>query len=458
MDRRTFLLGTAALAGSAAGGIASARADVARIQLADLRGSLPATDFGIRPGAIDDQSQALQSAIDKAKAGGQPLFLPPGRYEVSNLSIPSRLKIIGIPGETRLVYTGGGHLLQARDAHGIGLDGLVLDGANRALAGHASGLAHFLGVSDLTVTNTEIVGSAVNALALEGVSGRIAGSRFSGARKAGVWSVTAKGLSIIDNVVTDCGDGGILVHRWEGGEDRTIVSRNRIERIGARSGGAGQNGNGINIFRADNVTVADNQIGDCAFAAVRSNAGSNVQITGNQCLRSGETAIRSEFGTEGAVISNNVVDGASTGISITSFDRGGRMTAVTGNVVRNLRNGAQFPDQMGLDFGIGIAIQADAAVTGNIVEGAPTLGLLMGWGPSLRNVVATGNVIRASRIGIGVSVVEGAGDVVIAANVLSDLAEGAIRGMRWNEFVTGDLAGIAGYGWPHLTIGENRVG
>src|SRR5690606_12330312 len=128
---------------------------------------------------------------------------------------------------------------------------------------------------------------------------------------------------IVGNTVADCGNGGILVHRWEKGEDGTIVTGNRIERISAAHGGTGQFGNGINVYRAGNVIVADNRIADCAFSAIRSNSGSNVQITGNNCARSGETAIYSEFAFEGAIISSNIVDGAANGISIVNFNEGG---------------------------------------------------------------------------------------------------------------------------------------
>jgi hypothetical protein len=74
-------------------------------------------------------------------------------------------------------------------------------------------------------------------------------------------------------VVRDCANGGILVHRWSVGEDATIVARNRVMRIAARAGGTGQNGNGINIFRAGNVMVTDNHVSDCAFSAIRANSG-----------------------------------------------------------------------------------------------------------------------------------------------------------------------------------------
>ena len=40
-----------------------------------------------------------------------PVFLPPGTYVVSNLSLPGRVRLSGVPGATRIVYGGDGHLL-----------------------------------------------------------------------------------------------------------------------------------------------------------------------------------------------------------------------------------------------------------------------------------------------------------------------------------------------------------
>ncbi len=458
MDRRSFLFGTAAAGIAALVPPSPSRAETLRIRPGELRGSIPATEIGLTPGAVDDQSAVLQAAIDRAAAAGKPLFLPPGRYEVSNIRLPGRMKMVGVSGESRLVYTGGGQLLYAEGGDDIGIDGVVLDGANRALGDYVPGLLHMIGSNGIRVERSEFVGSSRHAVALEGCSGSVSDCRISGAREAALWSVAAGGLSILDNTVEDCGDGGILVHRWEEGRDDTIVARNRVRRIAARSGGTGQNGNGINIFRAKGVIVSNNHVSDCAFSAIRSNAGSNVQVLGNQCLGSGETAIYSEFGFEGAVIADNIVDGGSIGISVANYNEGGRLAAVSGNVVRNLHRGAPYPDEMGLDFGIGISIEADTAVTGNVVDGAPTLGVLVGWGPFTRNVVATGNVIRAADVGVGVTVVEGSGSVTIASNVIADTRRGAVRGMRWAEFVTGDLAAGGAEAFPHLAIGENRVG
>ena len=126
------------------------------------------------------------------------------------------------------------------------------------------------------------------------------------------------------------------MHRWQPAADGTIITGNRVERIRATKGGTGQNGNGINIFRAGNVIVANNVVGPCAFSAIRANSASNIQITANNCTASGETAIYSEFAFEGAVVSSNIVDGAANGISMVNFNAGGRMAVCSGNLVRNL--------------------------------------------------------------------------------------------------------------------------
>jgi uncharacterized secreted repeat protein (TIGR03808 family) len=179
-------------------------------------------------------------------------------------------------------------------------------------------------------------------------------------------------------------------------------------RISARAGGTGQNGNGINIFRAGNVMVTNNHVSDCAFSAIRANQASNIQIVSNQAIRSGETAIYAEFSFEGAVIASNLIDGGTVGISVANFNEGGRLASLTGNIIRNLSTKGPYPAEHA-GFGIGIAIEADAAVSGNVIEGAPKWGVLMGWGPFLRSVNFTGNTIRNSGAGVAVSVVEGAG-------------------------------------------------
>ncbi|MDL2407701.1 TIGR03808 family TAT-translocated repetitive protein [Rhizobium calliandrae] len=455
VQRRAFI---AYIAASAAAGLFAQRArtaPLAEIAGAEMRGPIDAIAYRATPGANDIKSGKLQAMIDNAARNNAPVFLPPGNYSVSNLILPDNTRITGIPGASRLVYGGEGHLMSADKAKRIELSGLVLDGGNRWLADYAGGLLQFNGVNEVLIDNCEIAGSRKHGLQLERCGGRIERSRISGAAEAGLYSVQSAGLTITANAVEDCGNGGILVHRWEKGADGSIVTGNRIARIGANGGGTGQNGNGINIFRAGGVLVSGNQIADCAFTAVRANSASDVQIIGNQCLRSAETAIFCEFEFEGAAVSNNLVDGAANGIAIANFDKGGRLASVTGNIIRNLSLTGPYAQESG--FGIGISAEAETLIASNLIENAPLWGLKLGWGPYLRNLVATGNIIRRAPIGCAVSVVDGAGAAVISDNLFQETTKGAIIGFRWDKPASGDLTSTGGQEFPQLTIENNRL-
>lgn len=456
VTRRLFLSGL----GFAAAGIATtAAARTQRLPIVDvdLRGSIDASEHGVRPGASDRKSKAFARLLKDAAAKNTPVFLPPGDYVISNIALPDNTRLTGVPGATRIVYGGDGHLFAADGASRIELANLVIDGANRWLDDTVQGLIHLRNVADVTVENCEIQGSSKTAISLERSGGRIERNRLSGAAEHALYAVESRDLSVTGNHVFDCGNGGILIHRWQKGRDGTMVSGNRITRIAATNGGTGQYGNGINIFRADDVMITNNHISGCAFSAIRANAGSNVQITGNTCLESGETAIYSEFGFTGAIVNGNLIDGAANGILIVNFDEGGRLATVSGNVVRNLKLEGPYVHD-GAGFGFGIAVEADTVVSGNTIENAPKWGLVLGWGPYMRGLVVSGNLVRSSPVGCAVTVVENAGSALISGNIFEDTPEAAIAGYRWKERTTGELA-TDGSGAPaHLTIERNRTG
>ena len=110
---------------------------------------------------------------------------------------------------------------------------------------------------------------------------------------------------------------------------------------------------------------------------------------------------------------------------MTNFNEGGRLAVVQGNILRNLFRREEEPEDK---RGEGIAVEADAVVSGNVIESAPTAGLVIGSGTYLRDIVATGNLIRKVRVGILVSEA-GAGTCLIANNMISGPAEGGIRTM-----------------------------
>ncbi|OHV76123.1 TIGR03808 family TAT-translocated repetitive protein [Rhizobium sp. LCM 4573] len=453
-SRRSTL---AFMAGGVAAGAVPGRLHAASpgLSMTDLRGSIDAGEHGLTPGGRE-QSRKLGELLARAARESVPLFLPPGNYEVSNIDLPDGARITGVAGASRIVHSGGGYLFRASGASRIELSNLVIDGASKRLGEEVGALIHMRGVKEILLGNCEITGSQKSDIQLEACGGRIENCRISGAAEYGLYAVESSGLSIIGNTVSDCGNGGILVHRRTKGVDGTMVSGNRLSRIGASYGGTGQYGNAVNIYRADNVMVSGNHISDAAFSAIRANAASNVQIANNQCFGSGETAIYSEFGFEGALVTGNLVDGAANGISVVNFNEGGRLAVISGNLIRNISaSGPYIHDSVG--FGIGISAEADTAVTGNVIENVPKWGMLVGWGPYLRNLAVTGNIVRRAKVGCAVSVAEGAGKALITGNLFDEVLDGAVIGYRWHDAATRELA-AGPSSFSHLTIEGNRTG
>ena len=302
-----------------------------------------------------------------------------------------------------------------------------------------------------------MVNAGGTGIALTAADGEISGTHVADSADVAIHSLDARGLLIAHNTITGAGNNGIQVWRGKAADDGTIVSENRIETIHNRSGGSGQYGNAINVFRAGNVIVRGNRIKNCAFTAVRGNAASNIQIVGNTVSDTREVALYAEFGFEGALIANNTVDGAAIGVSVTNFNEGGRLAVVQGNIIRNLLPKRPAGTDPGDGAGIGITVEADTAVSGNVVENAPTGGIMLGWGRHLRDVAATGNVIRRADIGIGVSVAAGAGTALIANNVIAEVKRGAILGMDGHRIVSGDLMKGGAERYANLTVTGNRL-
>jgi uncharacterized secreted repeat protein (TIGR03808 family) len=189
---------------------------------------------------------------------------------------------------------------------------------------------------------------------------------------------------------------------------------------------------------------------------VRGNSASNIQITGNSVSDVREVALYAEFSFEGAVIANNTVDGAAFGVSVCNFNEGGRIAVVQGNIIRNLlpkRPIGTAPDD---DAGIGIYVEADSSVTGNVIENVPSFGIVAGWGPYLRDVAITGNVIRKAFAGIGVST-SGAGSALVSNNMISETPRGAVVGLDHARAITTDLSVDGAQRYAQVVIGTNAV-
>jgi uncharacterized secreted repeat protein (TIGR03808 family) len=449
---RRHLIGITA---AGAGALAAPPSAAAATQPISMLGR-DATQYGLRPGSLEDQTKILQRAIDEAARAQVPLALPPGVYRTGMLRLPNGAQLVGVRGATRLAFAGGTSLLTSEGAGSLGLHGLILDGGGIPLPARR-GLVHCRDGRDIRISNCEIVASGGNGIWLENVAGEISGNIMTKITSTAIVSFDAEGLTVVRNTIRDTSDNGIEILRTSIGDDGTLVADNRIEDIKAGPGGSGQYGNAINAFRAGNVIVRGNRIKNCDYSAVRGNSASNIQITGNSVSDVREVALYSEFAFEGAVIANNTVDGAALGVSVCNFNEGGRLAVVQGNIIRNLlakRPIGTAPDD---DGGIGIYVEADTSVSGNVIENAPSFGIVAGWGKYLRDVAITGNVIRNAFVGVGVSVTPGAGTALVNNNMISEAPRGAVVGLDHARPVTPDLTAEGAPRFAQVAVGMNTV-
>ena len=142
---------------------------------------IDAAALGLQPNAADDQSKALQRAIDRAAAEGAALQLRAGTYRAGALQLPPNAAISGIAGATRIVMSGGASLLSATGSDNIALRGLVFDGANIPLP-EGRGLIHLAQGRALRIADCEIAGAGRNGISLEAVEGEVTGNTINAAK------------------------------------------------------------------------------------------------------------------------------------------------------------------------------------------------------------------------------------------------------------------------------------
>src|SRR6185437_1237024 len=171
-----------------------------------------ATHYGVRPNAPDDQTRALQRAIDEAARLNAPLALPSGVYRTGPLRLTKGSQLIGVRGATTLVFSGGASLLTAEGADHIGLSNLTLDGGGIPLP-ERRGLVHCLGGRDVRILDCEITGSGRNGIWLENVAGEISGNVIVQTATTAIVSFDALGLTVARNTILDTSDNGIEILR-----------------------------------------------------------------------------------------------------------------------------------------------------------------------------------------------------------------------------------------------------
>ena len=410
----------------------------------------------MRPGSPDDQTRALQRAIDEAARAQVPLALPPGVYRTGMLRLQNGAQLVGVRGATKLVFTGGASLLQSEGAD-ISASPASRSTAAASRCRHGAAWCIASSGRDIRITDCEITDSGGNGIWLED-SGDDQRQHHSQDRHHRDRLVRRAGPARRAEHDLGTNDNGIEILRHAIGDDGTMVIDNRIEDIKAGPGGSGQYGNAINAFRAGNVIVRGNRIRNCDYSGGARQFGVEHPDHRQQRLRCARG--RAVFGIRVRGRGHRQQHRRRRGARRLGlqFQRGRPHRVVQGNIIRNLlpkRPIGTAPDD---DAGIGIYVEADTSVTGNVIENAPSFGIIAGWGKYLRDVAITGNVIRNDlrrhrRVG-------GAGRRHGAGQQQHDL--GRRRAAPWSGLdharpVTSDLSAEGAQRYAQVVVGSNAV-
>jgi uncharacterized secreted repeat protein (TIGR03808 family) len=404
-----------------------------------------------------DATQELTARLREATRKGQPLRLPAGVFPTRGLDLPDGARIIGAGARCVLRLIGPGPLLSCAGGRRVTLEALALDGADQFIAPE-TGLVDFRDVGEVSIHGCTIRRAATRGINLQRCGGPVAQNAIEICGEAAFVSTDGRSLDIDGNHIRRCGDNGVKVWTTVAGRyEGSRIRNNTIEDIAARSGGAGQNGNGVSIWGSGGVTVENNRISRCAYTAVRNNAGHSVAVRGNTCRGFGEKAMYAEFGAKASTFRGNHIEDAGGGIAVANADKGTDGATIAGNTIMNLRE--SHPDR---EFGpamlwrTGVLAEKNAEIIGNTIVGPAWIGVALGgWRENLR---AEGNTIIGADYGVVFATGEGVGAGVIARNKISGARKAAIAATAGPAFLPGDVAqpGAAAK-YPRLTVEGNSV-
>jgi uncharacterized secreted repeat protein (TIGR03808 family) len=394
----------------------------------------------------DNQTEAFINALNAAYDTTGFVQLGAGTFVMNPLSIMKSIVVEGIPGLTIIRSAGDGRLFG-----GLSAKRLTLRGLSFVTDSQKGSLVTAEGVEQLTIEACEFSGGDAG-LRIASCGGQVSDSRFTTHTDVGCHLIETTNFRVTNNRISDVGNNGIQVSRYQRSDDGAIISGNYIQRVAAAGGADGQFGNGVGVFLANGVTVTGNKISDCALTGVRVRGGSGSVISENTVMRSGEIAVHVEGAFEGAVIGDNIIDTAAHGIAIDGSAEGGRIAQCSGNLLRNIKG----VDVTGLVLGTGISTEADTIIANNVVEAAADRGIALGEGKAARNLTATGNMIKDCPKGIVFSTV-GEGPYLVSQNMITGAKDGAVLGSDGTKIVTADLSKPKSKLPAYLVLANNAV-
>jgi putative cofactor-binding repeat protein/parallel beta-helix repeat protein len=427
-------------------------------------------------------SATMQAIFNLAVSNGLEVVCRPGTYDFGNTSISGAVNIRGVPGQVVFRMSTASEYLLYLGAFGeASFQGIIFDGQNAAFS-TSPGLAiqalvnlqrasatinsaasfrrcvfRSSSKSGLSVNEVRLniedcsfvdcAAKAIGVVAGEGIN--IKNCRFEGQDHAVHCSPGAvSNVSIENNIIRGSRRNGIAIEPSGTIKvSRDIVIRGNIisKRNASDSWGVnytdfsltGAEGNGILVYLSSSVIIADNDVSDCRYSAIRTNVSSQMTITGNLCQGSFETAVYVEspginVGEFGVTVTGNTIYGGGAGISVVNYlTYQGRLSTVTGNLIRNISvRTITYSGGSYVTSGTGVYVEGDATVTGNVIENA-FVGIVLGTGASTSDLVASGNVVRNTTLGIGAA----SGtlkEILISGNLITGYQNGAIKAVNYD--------------------------
>lgn len=352
--------------------------------------SVTAHEFGAIPGDAIDDTAAIQAAID---SGAENLYVGPGEYRISKLTISRPIRIYG-PGQLTRTTPESAPVVEIRSSD-VTIDGISLYGHSRGspiksmiandLAIKATGDHETRPLRNLTIRNVTVEGfgwmgiyiSYAKNVTIERCSIKYIGY-------AGIVFLSVEGGAITDNVVDTVSSSGPV--NWYGisltrdpGKPVSMSIRTTNIRIAHNIVKNIPNWTGIDIHAGSNCVVEGNRVSNTKngmyaqydnSSAPYPQPSEDIAFNGN-IIEGGEAATQSEVGISSlgmdrlpnrriAIIGNTIS-------RVGSYSSAAGAIAVRSTIDSEIRDNRIF---RAIRNGISIyGMSADSLVEGNIVDG-----------------------------------------------------------------------------------------
>lgn len=395
---------------------------------------------GSSPGTGWTPVANFPTMVTNARTANRLLYLLPGTYHSTQIDLTTStgggnpLTITAELGTVTIQLSGSApYLLKSLNVDSISISNISFDGNNISLNEPVTfpGLIRFSGsgIGRFIISGCNVFNTPNTGISCDGsVTGKIIDNHINNCGN-GIVSLDSL-VNVERNRVTYCHDNGVQIWTSSINGNNSVVSDNYITNINNLSGGTGQYGNGIVVYKANCVKILNNVIGTTNFSSIRLNQGSNCQVIGNFCFAAREVAMFIECPGPGGgggylvggVISNNIIDSAGGGINIVNLgladDGVTRRITVSSNQLYNITRN-YISEYSAYTPGIGILAEGGSNIVGNSVESAAIAGIQLGTNNAAIDLTASGNFLKNTNIGIGYSANPASAGILISSNLIS---------------------------------------